>query len=319
MTLLTYQDRPIDLEPGETVLDALLRSGIDAPNSCRAGVCQTCLHLAVAGGIPAAAQQGLSDAQKELGYFLACVCEPRTPLTIVPLDEAASRTNVAVRSIDRLSASVLRLRVETESDFVYRSGQFIELIAPSGLERHYSLASLSAEEPFLELHIRLLDGGKMSGFIANGLAPGDRLSVAGPKGSCVYEGAAADQPLVLAGAGTGLAPLWGILRDALARGHRAPIRLYHGARDADGLYLAHELRALEAAHGNFSYMPCVLDASALNGGDLAAVVMERERELSGSAFFLCGGERLIGRLKRELFMKGANLKQIRSDVFLPAR
>jgi ferredoxin len=53
MALLTYRDRPIDLGPGETVLSALLREGIDAPNSCRAGVCQTCLHRAVEGELEA--------------------------------------------------------------------------------------------------------------------------------------------------------------------------------------------------------------------------------------------------------------------------
>lgn len=318
MPLLTYRDRPIDIEPGETVLSALLRTGVDAPNSCRAGVCQTCLHRAVDGEIPPAARQGLTDAQKALGYFLACVCLPETPLAIVPADEAARRMGVVVRSIDRLSASVVRLRLEAEARFDYRSGQFLELIAPGGLERHYSLASLPDDDPFLELHIRLLDGGRMSGLVANSLAPGDRLSVAGPRGSCVYEGAAPDQPLVLAGAGTGLAPLWGILRDALRREHRAPIRLYHGARDTEGLYLADELRALAATRANFSYIPCVLDAAAPSGGDLAAAVMERERDLNASAFFLCGGEKLIGRLKRDLYLKGANLKQIRSDVFLPA-
>lgn len=210
MALLTYRDRPIDIEPGETVLSALLRTGVDAPNSCRAGVCQTCLHRAVDGEIPPAARQGLTDAQKALGYFLACVCLPETPLAIVPADEAARRMGVVVRSIDRLSASVVRLRLRAETRFDYISGQFLELIAPGGLERHYSLASLPDDDPFLELHIRLLDGGRMSGLIANSLAPGDRLSVAGPRGSCVYEGAAPDQPLVLAGAGTGLAPLWGI-------------------------------------------------------------------------------------------------------------
>ena len=46
-------------------------------------------------------------------------------------------------------------------------------------------------------------------------------------------------------------------------------------------------------------------------------MLEQERALKETAFFLCGGERLVSRLKRDLFMKGANLKQIRSDVLRP--
>ena len=61
-----------------------------------------------------------------------------------------------------------------------------------------------------------------------------------------------------------------------------------------------------------------LSEPGLEGGDVAAAVLEQEVALKETAFFLCGGERLVGRLKRDLFMKGASLKQIRSDVFVPA-
>ena len=318
MTLLTYGDRAIDLAEGETVLSALLRAGVDAPNSCRAGVCQTCLHRAVKGEPPASAQQGLSDAQKALGYFLPCICELKTPLTIAPPDETATRIDAVVRSIDALAPDILRLRLETESSFAYRPGQFLELIAADDLKRHYSLASHPEEDSFLEMHIRLHETGRMSRHLSQQLAPGAKLRIAGPAGTCFYEGVDADQPLVLVGAGTGLAPLWGVLRDALRQGHRGPIRLYHGARAKAGLYLAEDLQALAAARENFAFRSCVLDPAAAHGGDIAATVLASETGLADSAFFLCGGDSLVGRLKRELYLNGTSLRKIRSDVFTPA-
>lgn len=319
MPNLTHRDAVVDIQSGEDVLSALLRAGIDAPHSCRAGVCQSCLHRAVAGEPPPEAQAGLSDAQKALGYFLACVCVPKTPLAIVPAEEAGARAEVVVREIERLSGSVARLRLEHGDEFSYRPGQFLELITPEGLGRHYSIASLPEEDPFVELHVRLHPGGRMSGFISERLAPGDRLRVAGPLGTCVYEGVDPDQPMALVGAGTGLAPLIGILRDALRRGHRGPIRLYHGARERSGLYLHDELDELAARRENLAYIPRALGDPAPQGGDIAAAVLEQEKALKDTAFFLCGGEGLVGRLKRELFLNGASLKQIRSDVFLPGR
>jgi CDP-4-dehydro-6-deoxyglucose reductase, E3 len=319
VTLLTYRSAAIDIEPGEDVLSALLRAEIDAPHSCRAGVCQSCLHRAVEGSPPAAAQGGLTEAQIALGYFLACMCVPETPLTIIPAKEAATRSEVVVRAIDRLSGDVMRLRFEHGSDFSYRPGQFLELITAEGLGRHYSIASVPNEDPFVELHIRLHPGGRMSGFISERLSPGDRLHVAGPLGTCVYEGVDPDQPMALVGAGTGLAPLIGILRDALSRGHRGPIRLYHGAREPAGLYLHDHLDALASTRENFTYVPRVLSEPSPHAGDVAAAVLEQERSLKETAFYLCGGERLVARLKRDLYMKGASLKQIRSDVFLPAK
>ena len=318
MTLLTYREAAIEIEPGEDVLSALLRAEIDAPHSCRSGVCQSCMHRAVEGAPPAAAQHGLSDAQKALGYFLPCVCVPDTPLTIVPAQEAGIRSEAVVHSIDRLSGDVVRLRLEHDSDFAYRPGQFLELIADDGLGRHYSLASLPEEDPFVELHIRLHPGGRMSRFIAEELAPRRRLHIAGPLGTCIYEGVDPDQPMALIGSGTGLAPLIGVLRDALRRGHRGPIRLYHGARAREGLYLHDHLEALTKRHANLCYVPRVLSDSSPHSGDVAAAALEHENALHHTAFFLCGGEKSVGRLKRDLFLKGASLKQIRSDAFLPA-
>jgi CDP-4-dehydro-6-deoxyglucose reductase len=319
VTLLTYGDRAIDLAEGETVLSALLRAGVDAPNSCRAGVCQTCIHRAIEGEPPAAAQQGLSDAQKALGYFLPCICELKTPLNIAPPEDSAPRIDAVVQSLDALAPDILRLRVETESSFAYRPGQFLELIATDDLKRHYSLASHPEEESFLEMHIRLHQTGHMSRHLSQHLAPGAKVQIAGPAGTCFYEGVDVDQPLVLVGAGTGLAPLWGVLRDALRQGHRGPIRLYHGARAKTGLYLAEELHALAGARENFAFRPCVLDPAATHGGDIAATVLASETGLMDSAFFLCGDDSLVGRLKRDLYLSGASLRKIRSDVFTPAR
>jgi CDP-4-dehydro-6-deoxyglucose reductase len=223
-----------------------------------------------------------------------------------------------VRAIDPLSDDIVRLRVEADG-FAYRPGQFVELSVGEDLKRHYSLASHPEEDSFLEMHIRLHQDGRMSRHLAENLKTGDRLHVAGPSGSCFYEGVHEDQPMLLIGAGTGLAPLYGVLRDALRKGHRGPITLYHGARSRKGLYLSEELQALSNLRDNVDYRPCAFDPSAPHGGDVAATALEAEQSVSAAAIFLCGGENLVKRLKRELFMRGASLKNIRSDAFTPAR
>jgi NAD(P)H-flavin reductase/ferredoxin len=316
VSLLKYEDRPVDLRPDETVLDALLRAGVDAPYSCRAGACQTCLHRAVDGAPPPESQHGLTDAQKTLGLFLPCICKPISPLAIVRRDNAAAAKEAVIRSIEALSRDVVRLRVNAE-DFSYRPGQFVELIADDQLRRHYSLASHPEEDSFLEMHIRLHETGRMSRRLGE-LKCGDKLHVSGPSGTCFYEGIHEDQPLLLVGAGTGLAPLYGVLRDALKRDHRAPIRLYHGARNRDGLYLDSKLTALCRGHSHVDYRPCTLDAEAAHGGNVATLALEAETDVKDTAIFLCGGENLVKRLKRDFFMRGASMKNIRSDAFTPS-
>jgi ferredoxin-NADP reductase len=122
-----------------------------------------------------------------------------------------------------------------------------------------------------------------------------------------------DQPLILAGAGTGLAPLWGVLNDALAQGHRGPITLYHGALSPAGLYLQDELRALEARHANVRYRPCV----KADGGDLLETV-KADPMLKTAGVFLCGDAPLVELMRRTLFLAGAKLAEIRADAFAAA-
>lgn len=318
MTQVTYEGRTVDIATGETVLEALLRAGVNAPYSCRAGNCHSCLHRAFDGAPPPESQSGLTDAQKSMGFFLPCICRPTTPLRILRPDELGASLEAIVRAIDPLSEDIVRLRVEADG-FAYRPGQFVELSAGEDLKRHYSLASHPEEDAFLEMHIRLHQDGRMSRHLADKLRAGDRLHVAGPSGSCFYEGVHTDQPMLLIGAGTGLAPLYGVLRDALRKSHRGPIRLYHGARSRKGLYLSDELQAISNARDNVDYRPCAFDPSAPHGGDVAATALDAEQTVSDAAIFLCGGENLVKRLKRDLFMRGASLKNIRSDAFTPAR
>ncbi len=318
MTRLTFGETTLDLKSGETVLEALERAGFDPPSSCRAGQCQTCLHRAIDGAPPPAAQEGLTPGQKATGYFLACLCVPAGDLVIVRPEEAGRQIDAEVRAIDKLAPDIVRVRLAADS-FNYRPGQFLELIAQDDLRRHYSLASHPEEDDFLELHIRLHDNGRMSRVLQDEVSAGRRLRIAGPAGTCFYEGVDPDQPMTLIGSGTGLAPLYGVLRDALFRGHRGPIRLYHGARHASGLYLRDHLLDLAVKNPNFDYKPSALDPSAPFGGDISALALSSETGYPDTAFFLCGGENLVNRLRREIFLRGASVDQIRADAFISAR
>ena len=318
MPSIQFQSLSIDLREKESVLDALLRNDIPVSHSCRAGSCGSCLMRAVEGVVPARAQAGLKESWKARGYFLPCVCTPDSDLTIDAVD-AESRVPATITQVEGLSPTILKVRLRTEAPFEYRAGQYVSIVREDGLARSYSIASLPDEQE-LEFHVRLIAGGRMSSWLA-GAQLGTRVQLIGPSGECFYVHGRPDQPMVLIGTGTGLAPLYGIARDALQGGHRAPIQLFHGAVRPDGLYLRNELSRLSGMHSNFTYTPTVLEGDGSDTialGPIGQVVAKQFSKLHGWRGFVCGDPALVHSLKKQIFLSGIASRDIHADAFLPS-
>jgi NAD(P)H-flavin reductase len=280
------------------------------------------LVQATKGAPPPNAQAGLKDAQRLQGYFLACQARLSEDLTISLSGARGLDIPARVVSVDPLSSDVIRVRLRPAKPLKYRAGQYITLVRTDGLARSYSIASQPhSDGGCLELHVRVFPNGRMSGWLASDGAPLVDVAIRGPIGECFYVPGSPKQPLLLAGTGTGLAPLWGILHDALAAGHSGPIELWHGSRTADGLYLVNELEALASVHRNFNYHRCVLEGGANADtavGSLDAAVLASAPSFDGHRVFLCGDPNLVNLMKRKVFLKGASMREIHADAFVAA-
>ena len=324
-TTLIWKGRIVPFDSRQTVLEALQAHGISVRSSCRSGLCQTCIVRALEGTPPREAQRGLAPNLAAQGYFLACQARPETPLAIGDASDLPTVT-VTVARIERPADTVTRLflNVPPSAPFPYRPGQFVHMIRNDGLTRSYSLASVPGD-PYLEFHIKQLTGGAMSSYIYESLVEGDTLTIRGPLGNTFYQDDRPDQPLLLAGTGTGLAPLLGVTRDALAQGHKGPIELHHGARDMHGLYAHEELERLERDHDNFTYVPCVLDewVKPPLQGNLRERVLSRVQDWvaqkeTSPRVFMCGSPAFVPAMKRNVFLAGVSLKDIFTDAFVTA-
>ena len=323
MSSVRFEGETTGLRPGETVLEGLLRDGHEVPHSCRAGACQSCLMRAVEGRPPESAQVGLNDARKAQGYFLACQARPSDDLVVDLGGEGLRRTRVAIAAIERLSETVIKVFLEPETEFEFRAGQYLTLIRDDGLSRSYSIASLPGRDCPIKLHVRVLPGGRMSRWLAEDARPGDLATIQGPSGDCFYVPGNPGQEIILAGTGTGLAPLLGIVRDAIEHRHEAPVTLFHGARNPSGHYLVESLRELERRVPWFRYVPCSVEGGGDESGGVAvgaldAVLLDRVPSFEGRRVFLCGNPEMVRTLRRKVFLKGAGMKDIFSDAFLAA-
>ncbi len=307
------------LADGETVLDALTRGGAAVPSSCRSGVCQTCLMRAVEGSIPAESQKGLKGTLQARGYFLACQCMPGGTLRVERPGAEAGRLSATVRAITPLNRDIGSVALECSDMGDYRAGQFINVFKDGTVSRSYSLASAPGIDPHLTLHVRKVAEGRVSGWIHETLRVGDTVAISQPLGECFYLPSDPEQPLLLLGTGSGLAPLYGIIRDALRHGHRGPIHLYHGSRHKDGLYLTDELHALAREHASVQYHPCVSreePSGDLRRGRVVDLALGDLTALAGWRVFLCGHPDMVQSARKRLYLAGASLKDMYADAFI---
>lgn len=317
MPEITYQGTKYQSQTDETVLETLLRNGIEVANSCRAGACHICLMHCLDGQVPEASQQDLKPTQKQLNHFLSCQCVPETDIAVALPDDEDIYISARLMEKQQLSPLVWRFRFETAVPMFYHSGQFVNLKNDNGLVRSYSLASLPSEDELLEIQVRNVPDGKMSQWLVNNFSIDMHIDIEGPNGHCFYSDEAG-QPILMVGTGTGLAPLFGIVRDALHQKHSGDIHLYHGANSPEELYLHETLLEMAQKQDNFYYHGCVYNeenTAGITSGHAPDVALADHPALRGWKVFLCGAPEMVQKVSKMAFLAGANMKDISSDAF----
>lgn len=72
---------------GVSILDAAIEASLDAPYSCKAGVCSTCRCKVLEGEVEMAINHALEDYEVRAGYVLSCQAHPLTDRVVVTYDE----------------------------------------------------------------------------------------------------------------------------------------------------------------------------------------------------------------------------------------
>ena len=316
-----------EVDKQTNLLEALQDAQANVSYSCRAGQCQSCvMQVDDTSTIPVQSQAGLSAAEKNLGYFLPCVCVVQSDMSIRHIGSASAAVETEVISSELLPQNILILKLR--APFSFKAGQFCNLFKDEKIFRSYSIAS-KTDDDLLEFHIKAIESGKFSSWAKAELKPGDKIRVQGPYGKCIYtkEADSQKQNLLLAGIGTGLAPLIGVIKDALGDNRDTNIDLVLGSKSSDGFYLSETLEDLSSQYPNLSVhwlhaADDVSDPKLVNpksvAGDIYEFVKTQYPNLSGHRVFLCGAESFVKKMKKTCYLNDASLSDIMSDVFTPS-
>ena len=85
--IMDGDEHVINLENNESILEAALRIGLDAPYACQGGSCCTCRALLQEGKVEMAVNYALSASEVKQGFILTCQSRPTTPNVIVNYDK----------------------------------------------------------------------------------------------------------------------------------------------------------------------------------------------------------------------------------------
>ena len=132
----------------------------------------------------------------------------------------------------------------------WRAGQHVQLYwsqQGARLSRSYSLTAVHANGR-IELAIKRQPGGKLSGLLLDELRPGVRIELSQASGELIWPEQA--QGVLLLAAGSGITPLLGLLRAALAKGYQAPVTLLHYVRQQGQQAFQRELEHLQRRYPN---------------------------------------------------------------------
>jgi NAD(P)H-flavin reductase/ferredoxin len=316
--------QPITVEPGETLLQAALRSGLDFPHSCRVGGCATCKCRLTAGRVRELTETGylLSDEELDLGVILACQSVPRSDVRLeLALPPAPSRRSVTGRVIaqQRLTHDITRLRIQLDEPLDYRPGQFADLsiAALEGVSRSYSFATPPRPDAQVSFFVRRVPGGVFSSLANDQDVVGRAVRVDGPSGDFWLRPAGA--PLLFVAGGSGLAPVLAVLHDAAARGVARPATLLFGAREERDLYALDEIEGIRRAwRACFRFVPVLSAAPPESGwaGERGMVAEKIAGVLdAGAHAYLCGPPPMVDAATAVLLAQGVAREHVHADRF----
>ena len=319
-------DSPIEVELGQTILDAALAAGVPYPHGCRSGNCGACKSRLISGDVEMSpfSEFALDEAERESGLVLACRSVPWEDAEIAWLGEEEitahpirHMTGRVVR-IEPMTWDILgaRLAIETGGPFVFSAGQYCRVQFAGLPERDFSMANLP-DDPLIEFHIRHVPGGAVSAYVAETLAPGEAVRLQGPFGTSWLHEAHRGPIYALAG-GSGLAPVKSIVEHALAGGAAQDIFLYFGVRDERDLYLEDHFSKLAAAHPNLHFVPVLSEPEAPTArrtGFLHEALDADVADFDGCKAYIAGPPVMVEAATRLLTERGMRRGDVHADAF----
>jgi ring-1,2-phenylacetyl-CoA epoxidase subunit PaaE len=85
--LVDDEETSFEMSQKQTILDAALKQGIDAPYSCQGGICSSCMARVTVGTAEMKKNSILTDKELAEGLVLTCQAHPTSDTIFVDFDD----------------------------------------------------------------------------------------------------------------------------------------------------------------------------------------------------------------------------------------
>jgi|WetSurMetagenome_2_1015567.scaffolds.fasta_scaffold71167_3 Na+-transporting NADH:ubiquinone oxidoreductase subunit F len=337
--IVTYGPCEIDINSGQkkvtvtggnSLLSSLGEEGIYIPSACGGrGTCAYCKVKVPEGGgsIGPVEEPYLSPDEIMANVRLSCQVKVRNAIKIeVPRELFSIRMFKAVLERKRpLTHDMVELRIKLENpasiDFV--AGQYVQLHTPvykgrESVMRAYSVSSSPSEKDHIELVIRKVPDGICTTWVFDFLKEGQPIDLSGPYGE--FRLSNTDAPIIFIAGGSGMAPIYSILRRMRETANVRQATYFFGALRQQDLFYMEELRGIEKELASFTYLPALSneppDSDWKGERGLITQVMQRHiPDPSKYEAYLCGSPGMIDASIKILVDGGVPKEKIFYDKF----
>ena len=226
-----------------------------------------------------------------------------------------------------ISARIAAIRRETprvsvfwldygDAEYRFRPGQWLDLYANVSGRREvggYSITSTHSEPGRIRIAVRHSDHHPVTRWLTQVAAVGDAVEISEGQGD-FHCAPAHGRRLVLLGAGIGITPLVGILREVYECHPDVSVTLLYSARNEGELLFRAELDAMAAERANICCLYLagpVAGEPAPQGGPRMLVQLERAGLLDPTAtYFFCGPRGFVEDLATGLAAHGISAERL---------
>ncbi len=142
---------------------------------------------------------------------------------------------------------------ELGSEFKYKAGQYLTINVPisNGFERRaYSISSSPEFNEPLSVTIKKIESGAVSTYLHSNIKIGDVLDVMSPQGNFTREDGKYEQSIVLYAGGSGITPLFSILKSSIAKSKSSKILLFFSNKNQNSIIFYNQLKELEKKYSS---------------------------------------------------------------------